>query len=431
MSSNTDTLSLNKLFEYHAKHSGKHCALATESESITYDDLNKRANRLAREIRARYRQANRKPMPAGTLIAIYFDRGVDMVVSMLAIIKAGGAYVPISPAYPAARTAFILQDTRASLILTEEDHRSTLSAMWDQGEYPPEIVAVDRLNTARHPTSNLSVKISVADLAYVIYTSGTTGRPKGALIEQQGIISMVHNVSYIDISPRDVFIHLSDPSFDAATFELWGALTQGATLVIPSKGYHSPESLAQLFARHKVSILFMKRALFDSLFVQKPGLFSTLRYLLVGGEALTADFIRDLMSRKDRPERVLNVYGPTEGTTFTTTYDCAKVFDDSVPIGKSIEGRRLYVLDDKLQPVTAGKIGELYIAGTGVARGYLNRPELTAERFISNPFVTEPDEAPSYSRLYKTGDLVRYLPDGDLAFNGRSDCQVKIRGYRI
>ncbi|NRD71669.1 amino acid adenylation domain-containing protein [Shewanella sp. VB17] len=419
---------LHQLFDEQVSKTPDNIALVFEDKQLTYAELNVRANQLAHAIRDTYFDTTGHELKADTLIPLYLDRSLEMVISILAVLKAGGAYVPISPEYPAERTQFILTDTDAKMVVTQSQYLGTLTALGDDMS----LLSADLSSSYESmPTQRPNLASTANDLAYVIYTSGTTGKPKGVMTPHQGITSLVHNNAYIDLSADDALLQLSDTSFDAATFELWGALTYGAKLVLPTRNAHiSVEQIRHLLRTHKISVLWLTRALFDSLYVQDMELFANLRYLLVGGEALTPDLIRQLLAQESRPEKVLNGYGPTESTTFTTTYDCDH-FGGSVPIGKPINTRKVYVLDSdrKLSPL--GVSGELYIGGAGLARGYLNRPDLTAASFIKNPFATAEDIEKGYTRLYKTGDLVRYLADGHLEYLGRNDSQVKIRGYRI
>ncbi|NRD72647.1 amino acid adenylation domain-containing protein [Shewanella sp. VB17] len=423
---------LYQLFAEQATKTPNNIALVFEDTQLTYNELNERANQLAHAIRQEYLDTCGHELKADTLIPLYLDRSLEMVISILAVLKAGGAYVPISPEYPTERTQFILTDTAAKLVVTQSQYLTSLTTLNDSMNHDVSLLAADILSTyVDMPTESPSPISTATDLAYVIYTSGTTGNPKGVLTPHQGITSLVQNNAYIDLSADDVFLQLSDTSFDAATFELWGALTHGAKLALPIRNVRmSVEKIQHLLSRHKVSILWLTRALFDSLYIQDVNLFANLRYLLVGGEALTAALIRQLLAQDNRPEKLLNGYGPTESTTFTTTYDCES-FGESVPIGKPMNTRKVYVLDCNRQLVPMGAVGELYIGGAGLARGYLNRPDLTQACFIDNPFATEADIAKGYTRLYKTGDLMRYLPDGCLEYLGRNDNQVKIRGYRI
>jgi len=434
-----------------------------QRSQMTYGELDAASNQLAHYIIASYWNRHsdsenhdslskgtlskgtlpRDILPKDTLIGVYQQRDPLMIVSLLAILKAGGAYVPLSMSHPNDRLAFVLEDTAAPLVLTlsaQQDALNHILTLLPEQHARPGIMAVDALpDLATMPSQPPQAATSADDLAYVIYTSGTTGKPKGVLTPQRGITSLVLNNPYGDFSGNDVFLQLSDPSFDAATLEIWGALTHGSPLVVPETNAHgSAERMRQLLQDYRVSVLWLTRALFDSLYLQDRSLFAGLRALLVGGEALTPALIRQLSAQTDRPGRIINGYGPTESTTFATTFDCEH-FGDSVPIGFPINTRKVYVLSDtqdaegkpSMQLAPQGVPGELYIGGAGLARGYLNRPDLTAERFVANPFATEEDLAKGYDRLYKTGDLVRFLDNGAIEFIGRNDDQVKIRGYRI
>ncbi|MEO3738489.1 amino acid adenylation domain-containing protein, partial [Shewanella baltica] len=418
------------LFESQAAKTPERPALVLEGKILSYGELNARANQLARALRSGYSAHTGHPMTADSLVVLYQNRSIEMVISILAVLKAGGAYVPISPAYPARRSEFILADTKAVMLLTDQSHIAALSTLMPQAEQPI-VILVDDPDIDVQATANLAVDVNATDLAYVIYTSGTTGKPKGVLTTHQGISSLVCDTNYLNIDGDDVFLHLSNPTFDAATFEIWGALLNGLKLVIaPHSQVIGVEQLQGILANHHVTVLWLTRTLFDSLYTQCPTLFASLTYLLVGGEALTPALINQLVLSDARPTHILNGYGPTESTTFTTTYEC-KGTVRSVPLGRAINTRQLYVLTPECAPCGIGAVGELYIGGAGLARGYLNRPELTAERFIPNPFASADDVSKGYTRLYKTGDLVRWLPDGNLQYMGRNDHQVKIRGYRI
>ncbi|PCK01012.1 MAG: non-ribosomal peptide synthetase, partial [Alteromonadaceae bacterium] len=463
---------LHQLFEEQAENTPYATALVFERSevfkctSLSYRELNEKANQLAHEIRASYSRMFNKALPVDSFIGLYMDRSPEMVVGMLAILKAGAAYVPISPDYPEERVRYMLEDTQCSQVLSaghllqalEDKLNIKIQDGLELGLDPgllqglknglPQLLDVGDLvrhsdlgNTEVKPNNENPKNINhCTDLAYVLYTSGATGKPKGVLTPHRGVTSLVKNNTYATLSENDVFLQLSNPNFDATTLEVWSALLNGARLVVaPSKLSLSVESLHGLLSDYHVSVLWLTRALFDSLYVQKSDLFANLRYLLVGGEALTPSLIRQLVAQKDRPKHIINGYGSTESTTFTTTYDCdqfASLNIVNVPLGKAINTRQLYVLNTDMQLVPPGTPGELYVAGAGLARGYLNRPELTQERFVPNPFATEADKAKAYTNLYKTGDIVRYLVDangfpGDLEYLGRNDSQVKIRGYRI
>ncbi len=272
---------------------------------------------------------------------------------------------------------------------------------------------------------NISVAVSSEAAAYVMYTSGSTGTPKGVVIPHRAVLRLVCNTNYITISPQDVMAQASNPMFDAATFEIWGALLNGASLVeLATDILLSPTLLSNQLQRQGVTILFVTTALFHRLADLSPACFQTLRVLLFGGETADVRWVRKVLEA-GRPQQMLNGYGPTENCTFSACYAVENLAANvtTLPIGKPIANTQLYILDAHLQPVPIGVIGELHLGGDGLAHGYWQHPTLSNEKFISNPFGT--------GLLYKTGDLARYQPDGTVEFIGRRDFQVKIRGFRV
>jgi amino acid adenylation domain-containing protein len=408
---------VHELFEAQVERWPEAIAVSFGEEKLTYQELNRRANKVAHYLR-------RLGLGPEVLTGICMERSWEMVVGILGILKAGGSYVPLDPAYPKERLAWMLADTQTPVLLAQQRLVDRLP------EHAARVVCIDTSweAIARESEENIVSGVTAEHLAYVMYTSGSTGRPKGIGIPHRAINRLVFNTNYIEVKPGDRIALASNSAFDAATFELWGALLHGATCVNISKEVAlSPQDLAAHIREQGISVMFLTTALFNQLAREVPGAFSSLREVLFGGEAVDPRWVREVLT-KAPPKRLLHVYGPTESTTFATWYLVQAVAEEAttVPIGRPISNTQAYVLDSQLQPVPVGVTGELYIGGDGLARGYFNCPELTAERFIPNPFGQEPG-----ARLYKTGDLVRQLPDGNIEFLGRVDHQIKLRGFRI
>ena len=409
----------HQLFEEQAARTPQAPAVADESEALTYRELNERAGRLAAELRD-------LGVGPDVCVGVCLGRSVEMVVAMLAILKAGGAYVPLDPDYPAARLAFMLRDTKMPVVLLRESTRKNLRL-----EIPNvQLLCVDSSQAARRATRDPArqlrqVTIPKPDnLAYVIYTSGSTGLPKGVEIEHASLVNLIawHQRAYA-VTPADRAAQIASPAFDACVWELWPYLAAGAAVHIPGEETRlSPAKLAAWLATKAITLAFiptpLAEAMLDEPWPEKCGL----RALLTGGDKLHHP------PSEKVPCVLVNHYGPAESTVVTTQYlvPPGKRSGQAPPIGRPIANTQVYILDPRLQPVPVGMPGELHIGGTGLARGYHNRPELTAEKFIPNPFP-----APSGGRLYRTGDLVRWLPEGKIEFLGRLDHQVKIRGFRI
>lgn len=410
--------SLHQLFEAQVDRTPDAIAIVFADEALTYQELNQRANQLAHYLSS-------VGVGTETLVGICLERSPDLILSILAILKAGGAYVPLDLTYPADRLAFMLADTQIPILITQ----SHLKTQFSGRSFSCIYLDTDGHTIAQSSPTNLVTQATGDSLAYVLYTSGSTGQPKGILIPHKAVSRLVINTHYVEFQTTDAIAQVSSCSFDAATFEIWGALLHGARLVIiPKDVLLSPPEFAAQLSQHAVTILFLTTALFNQLVNDVPTAFAGVRYLLFGGEAADPQRVRQILSQQP-PQHLLNVYGPTENTTFSTWYEVQTVSENAntIPIGRPIANTQLYVLDRALQPVPIGVPGELYLGGAGLARGYLNRPELTAERFIDPPAgIGEASIC-----LYKTGDRVRYLPDGNLEFLGRVDQQVKIRGFRI
>ncbi len=432
--------SIQALFSEQAKRYPQATALIQTSsfdiEQVSYAELDMRSNQLAHYLCAIYEQQYGTVIPRGKLIALYFDRSVEMIISILAILKAGGAYVPLDPDYPSERIAYILADTEAEIILTGQSRVTALLEVMNSHQLNGAVLNVEEHSSdwVQAPSTAPVDTGRMDDLAYVIYTSGTTGHPKGVMVEHAAVVSLVKNNDYLLIQPTDCFMQLASPVFDAATLEIWGALLNGSKLVLPSNSKDLLSNLGRFkrqLEEFEVTILWLTKTLFDSLYLSDNTLFQSLRYLLTGGEALDPGLIKALSDHAQGPQFLLNGYGPTETTTFATTYNCHQEFNGSVPIGRAINGRKTYILDKSLNLVAPGLVGELYVGGAGVARGYLNSEQLTRERFLVNPFASQMDTQNGHTRMYKTGDLVRWLDNGNIEYIGRNDSQVKIRGFRI
>ncbi|MCG1042949.1 amino acid adenylation domain-containing protein [Mycetohabitans sp. B8] len=407
---------IHQLFEAQVERTPQAPALVYEERTLSYVELNAQANRFAHQLI----ELGVKP---DARVAICVQRSPAMVVGLLAILKAGGAYVPLDPSYPGERLAHILADAVPNIVLADAAGRAALgeAALTDRTVLDP-----NRL-PAQAETNPVVPDLTSRHLAYVIYTSGSTGVPKGVMVHHQGVVRLVRNTDYIKVEPGAVFALASNLAFDATTFEIWAPLLNGARIeVIERETLLSPATLARKLKQSGVTVLFLTTALFNQMVKEKVEAFSDLHYLLFGGENADPRCVFRVLQQA-KPRHLLHVYGPTETVTYASWYEVRNVKQDtSIPIGRPIANTRIYLLDRYGQPVPLGAVGELYIGGAGVAHGYLNRPELTAERFVRDPFVDEAD-----ARMYKTGDLARYLPDGNLEFLGRNDHQVKIRGFRI
>lgn len=424
-----NTATVHDLFAQYAAEIPNNVAIHFANREYTYAELNTKSNQLAYYL---VKQYSIKP---DDLIGLCIDKSEYLPVALLAILKSGAGYVPMDYSYPRERIGHILSDSKPKVVLLNEHHANLINSIGVEYKLSLNTIAIDNpdLNLNTYPNTNLSTTATASSLAYIIYTSGTTGKPKGVMVEQHNIVSLVKNTNYVNITADDVFILLSDIAFDAATFEIWGALLNGAQLVIPEDTQKLVADIAvlkQILYSKKISIIWLTKTLFDTLYLQDPQLFANIKYLLVGGKALDYLLIDKLSTSNDRPKHIINGYGPTENTTFSCTYEINDLSGlQSVPIGKPLSNRSAFVLDYKCRMLPIGAIGELYLSGAGLARGYLNHPQLTQEKFLPNPYKQVCTSV--IDKLYKTGDLVRYLTDGNIEYIGRNDSQVKIRGYRI
>src|SRR5712691_3579350 len=407
---------IQELLEQQVENTPDAVALICEDRRVTYRELNSRANQVANYLR-------KHGIGPDTRVGICIGRSPEMIVALLGILKAGGAYVPLDPDYPQARLKFMLEDARVPVLLTQ----SALSQ-----NLPPntaEVICIDEQweTIARESQDNPEVVTTADNLAYVMYTSGSTGKPKGVAVKHRNVVRLVKNTNYASFAADEVFLQFAPVSFDAATFEIWGSLLNGAQLALMPPAKVSLPELAAALKRYRVTTLWLTAGLFNLMVDNHLDDLRGLRQLLAGGDVLSVPHVRRVVEElKDC--RLINGYGPTENTTFTCCYllkDLAKV-NGSVPIGFPISNTTVYILDAWMNPAPIGVPGELYIGGDGLAHGYLDRPELNAERFVRDPFSSA-----SGARLYKTGDLVRYRATGEIDFLGRIDNQVKVRGFRV
>lgn len=408
---------IHEIFETRAEAHPDRVAVVYGNQSLTYGELNSRATQLAAHLRT-FKVGPDVP------VAICVEPSLDLIVGILGILKAGGAYVPLDPGYPRERLAFMLADTRSPVLLTQKRLASHLPRRAGKICLDTDWAAICHA----HATGAVPHQ-SPEQLACVMYTSGSTGHPKGVMVPHRAINRLVLNTNYVQLDGSDRLAQISNVSFDAATFEIWGALLSGGQLIgIRPEVVLSPRDFARELRERGITAMFLTAALFNHVAAEVPGAFESVRTVIAGGEALDPNWVRSVLSDRP-PKRLVNGYGPTENTTFT----CCGLVNDleesavNVPIGRPISNTRVYILDANRNPVPVGVPGELYAGGDGLARGYWNRPELTEEKFVADPFAP----AGGKERLYRTGDLARYRPDGSIEFLGRLDQQIKIRGFRV
>ncbi|GCE14872.1 non-ribosomal peptide synthetase [Tengunoibacter tsumagoiensis] len=410
---------VNLLFEAQVARTPDAIALVSAEQQFSYEELDQRANGLAHLLSAH-------GIGPEVAVGVETERSPELVLALLAILKVGGYYVPLDAHLPLDRLRFHCQTARVQLVLLAGSHGSQATSLTE--------LSLPHLNLVHLMALLVPVAAAPAlpwsnaqQLAYLMYTSGSTGEPKAVAVPHQAIVRLVCQNRFAQLDQEQIFLQLAPLAFDASTLELWGSLLHGARLVLAPAQPPSLELLAPLLQEEAVSLLWLTAGLFQQIVQQEPAVLAGVRQVLAGGDVLAPEAVRTLLLRHPG-QRVINGYGPTENTTFTCCYpmDDAEQVESAIPIGSPINNSTVYVLDAHRQPVPRGVVGELYTGGDGLARGYLGRPDLTAERFVPDPFSGQ-----AGARLYRTGDLVWYRPDGQLAFVGRGDQQVKVRGYRI
>ena len=412
------TRCVHQLFDAQVARTPNAIAVMHGVDTLSYAELDRQANHLAHHLLSLGVKPNDR-------VAICAERSVAFVLGMLATLKAGAAYVPLDPNHPAERLTYLLGDCAAAMLLTQGNGREATAQIAGYAARLDLQQNAERWASYPDSAPERDASLNGESLAYVMYTSGSTGMPKGVEIAHRAIARVVLRNGYADFNASDRVAFAANPAFDASTLELWAPLLNGGTLVVIDQAVLlDPQRLAQVLIEQAVTVMWFTVGLFNQYAVQLKQVLPQLRYLLVGGDVLDPGVIGWVM-RECPPQHVINGYGPTETTTFATTYEItADPEGKPIPIGRPIAQTQIYILDAQRKLVPHGAVGEIYIGGAGVAHGYLNRPELTEQRFLPNPFVQG-------GRIYQTGDLGRWLPDGTIEYRGRNDFQVKIRGFRI
>ena len=415
-----------QLFEMQASRTPEAPAVAHGLIAWTYRDLNERANRLAHVLRSRYRDLSGDETTAPFAIGVCLERSADAVMVPLAVLKAGGAYVPLDPSLPIARLTALAARAQLRLIVTAE------SAMGRLTGTSAALVVLEREVSAiaQAPTTDPPPGADAGALAYILFTSGTTGTPKPVGVPHRAIVRLVYGLPSIPLGERQTVLHASPLSFDAATFEIWGPLLHGGAVAIAPPLTLGASSLARVIAEHRVTVMWLTASLFNAVVDQRVAVLAPVRFLLTGGETLSVPHVARALTALPGT-RLFNGYGPTEATTFTTCHEITArdtANPSGIPIGPPLLNTRVYVLDEAGRSVEPGEAGELWIGGDGLALGYLDDPELTAARFVSDPFAES-----AGARMFRTGDRGRLAPGGSgtLEFLGRLDDQIKLRGFRI
>lgn len=421
-----------ELFAEQAVERADAIAVSFNEWQLTYRELDLYTNQLAHFLQ-------RRGVGPDTLVGVCLERSAEMIVALLGVLKAGGAYMSLDPAYPKERLGLMLKESQAPVLLTQNKLRGALPDLAEPHQSngsprAPLIVCLDaEWGTITQESSNApSSRTTPENLAYVSYTSGSTGRPKGVCIPHRGVVRLVKETDYAWFGPDEVFLQLAPIAFDASTLEIWGPLLNGGRLVVFPPHTPTLAELGEAIRKHQISILWLTSGLFHQMVEEQIDSLKNVRQLLAGGDVLSVSHVARALEKLDRTQ-LINGYGPTENTTFTCCHQITAPLtpNRSIPIGRPVANTQVYVLDGHLQPVPVGVPGQLFIGGDGLARGYLNLPELTAEKFVPNPFGDQGAPGRTGARLYATGDRVRWREDGTIEFLDRIDRQVKVRGFRI
>lgn len=407
--------SIHDLFEEQVRMRPHETAISFVGKSLSYNELNNKANILAKYLAS-------VGVKCETKVGFCIDRSLELIIVIMAILKAGGAYVPLDPEYPQERLDYMIDDIAATTVIIQKKWKDTL-----RPKNSKIIFLEDVITSENKEEENLNNAVRADNLAYVMYTSGSTGRPKGIEVTHRSVVRLVKNTNFANFNNKEVFLLYAPISFDASTLEIWGALLNGGKIIICPPSQLSPKELGDIIKINNVTFVWLTAGLFHNIVEQNIECLNSVKQLFSGGDVLYPSAVKKVVSEID-DVCMINGYGPTENTTFTCCYPMRKGvrIGKTVPIGRPISNTKVYILDRYMNPVPIGIHGELYAAGDGLARGYLNRPDLTREAFLPNPFLESKN-----SIMYKTGDLVRYFPDGNIEFLGRIDNQVKLRGYRI
>lgn len=423
-------LTITGLFEQQVAKAPGAIAVVCAGRKLTYRELDERAGHLAQRLR-------RCGVGADVIVGVCLERSIELIVSLVAIIKAGGAYLSLDPTCPAERLGFMFMQAKAPVLLTIDKQEACVEsivafAQSADSSLRPTVIHLDREPSPR-PANEVSYEEFEArplvpeSLAYVSYTSGSTGTPKGVCVPHRGVVRLVKDTNFARFGPDDVFLQLATVAFDASTLEIWGPLLNGGRLVVFPPGMPSLSALGEYIQKNDITVLWLTAGLFHQMVEEHLKYLKNVRLLLAGGDVLSVPLVARTVQQLPRTQ-LINGYGPTENTTFTCCHLIKAPFADHrpVPIGRPLANTQVYILDAHRQPVPIGVAGELYTGGDGLARGYLNQPAMTEERFLSLSIDGKPE-----TRVYKTGDRVRWLSDGTIEFLGRIDRQVKVRGYRV